>query len=66
MLDDYIRNYNHELCSLFFCGYLIFVFELRKCALYESSLWCFYGFLLYNKNFRTFVKMVLKSSFFLV
>ena len=26
---------------------------------------CFYGFLLCNKNFRTFVKMFLKSSFFL-
>ena len=26
---------------------------------------CFNGFLLYNKNFRTFVKMVLKSSFLL-
>ena len=27
---------------------------------------CFYGFLLCNKNFRTFVKMFLKSSFFFV
>ena len=26
---------------------------------------CFYGFLLYSKNFRTFVKMVLKSLFLL-
>ena len=42
MLYDYICNNMHELCSLYFCGSLIFVFKLRKCALFESSLWCMF------------------------
>ena len=42
MLYDYTRNNIHELCSLYFCGCSVFAFELKKCALYDSSLWCMF------------------------
>ena len=30
MLYDYIRNNIHELCSSYFCGCSVFVFELKN------------------------------------
>ena len=46
MLYEYIRNNIHELCCFYFCECLIFVFELRKCVLYESSLWSMFSWFL--------------------